>query len=60
VRAEMTLQVLFGRAWDFLANIWRKTGCHIDPNGLCEPAPAPVPPTGDTGCNIDPDGRCVP
>jgi hypothetical protein len=41
--------------WTFLKSAWRETGCMIDPDGRCEPAPQPQ---GDTGCMIDPNGRC--
>ncbi|HTG35443.1 MAG TPA: hypothetical protein VLB76_21180 [Thermoanaerobaculia bacterium] len=44
-------------AWSSLASLWVKTGCHIDPDGRCAPAPATVN-RADTGCNIDPNGRC--
>ena len=46
---------LFERAWTFLKSTWSETGCMIDPNGRCMPAP---PPQTDEGCMIDPDGRC--
>ena len=52
---------LLGRLWSFLANVWRNSGCYIDPSGLCAPrlATPPVPTTqGDEGCYIDPNGRC--
>lgn len=51
-----------GRALGLLASVWGKTGCQIDPNGLCGSSPAEPPLAGDrtdTGCNIDPDGRCI-
>jgi hypothetical protein len=50
-------EALLGRAWAFLRSVWSKTGCHIDPDGLCAPERGLAAP-GDTGCNIDPDGRC--
>ena len=54
---------LLGRALGFLVGEGSKTGCNIDPSGLCAPG-APIPPEPtirtDTGCNIDPDGRCRP
>jgi hypothetical protein len=45
---------LFHRAWSFFVSLWNKTGCHIDPNGLCG-IPKILP---DEGCDIDPFGRC--
>src|SRR6266849_7062028 len=57
--AEQLFQASFlGRAWNLLAALWAKEGCHIDPNGRCAPGPTVVPPVtaqGDTGCNIDPN-----
>lgn len=46
---------LLGRVWSFLQSAWAESGCHIDPDGLC--APAPQPQT-DSGCRIDPNGGC--
>jgi hypothetical protein len=46
---------LFDRLWTFLESAWSETGCMIDPDGRC--APAPQPQT-DEGCMIDPNGRC--
>jgi len=48
---------LLGRFWTFLRSAWSESGCRIDPNGPC--APAPQPQT-DEGCHIDPNGRCRP
>ncbi|HEV2855616.1 MAG TPA: hypothetical protein VHC97_22705 [Thermoanaerobaculia bacterium] len=42
--------------WSFLARVWTKAGCRIDPNGQCLPEPVMTP---KEGCRIDPDGRCV-
>jgi hypothetical protein len=42
--------------WRFVRIVWSKTGCHLDPNGVCAPAPQPTP---KEGCHIDPDGRCL-
>ena len=46
------------QALGFLASLWTAVsadwGCSIDPNGRCEPAPAP-----DSGCSIDPYGKPV-
>jgi hypothetical protein len=43
--------------WSFLARIWTKEGCRIDPNGQCLPEPIVTP---KTGCSIDPYGHCLP
>lgn len=55
-----TGQDLLSRTLGFLASLWSKTGCRIDPNGHCLPESAPPlsTPQADTGCQIDPDGRC--
>lgn len=45
------------QAWSFLAGLWRKEGCHIDPDGRCSTSVAPTS-SADTGCQIDPFGRC--
>ena len=44
--------------WRFLRTVWSKEGCHLDPNGVCAPAPQPTKPK--TGCHIDPNGQCLP
>ncbi|HVR97490.1 MAG TPA: hypothetical protein VMW27_12805 [Thermoanaerobaculia bacterium] len=49
---------LVGQLWIALARIWNKTGCDIDPSGLCAPAPENRS-TQKEGCQIDPDGLCV-
>lgn len=55
---------LLSRAWAFLASLWSKVGCDIDPDGRCvstpAPAPAPTSPWTKAGCDIDPNGRCTP
>lgn len=60
---------LMGKLWSVFTRLWQKTGCHIDPSGLCAPAPASTlsnevdegchidPSGGDTGCQIDPSGH---
>jgi hypothetical protein len=53
---EATPLELLGRLWSFLRNAWTKSGCHIDPNGLCREQPTAQP---DSSCNIDPNGVCV-
>ncbi|MFY9825077.1 MAG: hypothetical protein WAM82_27110 [Thermoanaerobaculia bacterium] len=53
----------FASLWNWLAHVWTKNGCAIDPHGSCLPGTgsAPVPPAGtDNGCGIDPGGRCQP
>ncbi|HEX3525899.1 MAG TPA: hypothetical protein VH988_02435 [Thermoanaerobaculia bacterium] len=50
---------LLGHLWSFLANIWLKSGCYIDPSGRCTPQTATPVRQGDEGCYIDPDGRCA-
>jgi len=46
------------QALGFLSSLWTAVsadwGCSSDPNGRCEPAPAP-----DSGCSIDPYGKPV-
>jgi len=44
------------KAWHLFEVFWTKTGCNIDPDGLC--VTRPVSGQADTGCNIDPNGRC--
>ncbi|MFL6202326.1 MAG: hypothetical protein ACJ76J_24420 [Thermoanaerobaculia bacterium] len=46
---------LLGRFWTFLRSAWSETGCHLDPDGRCAPAPQPQ---SDTGCHLDPNGGC--
>jgi hypothetical protein len=47
--------------WGWLAQVWAKNGCMIDPGGRCLPGAAPAPPAGtDNGGLIDPSGRCQP
>lgn len=53
-RAAPASPDLFQRTWSFFMSLWNKTGCHIDPNGLC--GLRQVLP--DSGCNVDPLGRC--
>jgi hypothetical protein len=48
---------LLGRAWSFLRNVWAKSACSIDPDGLC---PAQPPIQAKSACNIDPNGLCRP
>ena len=43
---------VLGQVWSYLKEVWRKTGCNIDPDGRCATAAV------DAGCNIDPNGRC--
>jgi hypothetical protein len=51
----------------FLADLWEKAGCQIDPFGRCVVTPTqdhqePTPPAGSqakAGCRIDPFGACV-
>jgi len=50
----LSLQDVFARAWDFLANIWANNGCGIDPNGHCQGTVVET----NNGCGLDPDGRC--
>jgi hypothetical protein len=55
--------VFLDQLWSTLRNLWSKSGCQIDPSGLCLSSPAPQPPPTietDEGCNIDPSGRCRP
>ena len=59
VAAQAAPADLLGRLWGFLANIWLKTGCYIDPDGRCTPQAAAPKGQGDEGCYIDPSGRCA-
>jgi hypothetical protein len=45
---------LFHQVWSFFMSLWNKTGCHIDPLGLC--GFRQIQP--DEGCHIDPLGIC--
>jgi hypothetical protein len=43
--------------WSFLARVWEKNGCRVDPNGRClDGLQAPA----KNGCSVDPNGRCAP
>ena len=45
--------------WSWLAQVWVKNGCAIDPWGRCLSGSVPAPPAGaDNGCGLDPSGRC--
>ncbi|HKI03232.1 MAG TPA: hypothetical protein VKK31_14740 [Thermoanaerobaculia bacterium] len=58
---EPVPRALVSRAWSFLASLWSKTGCNIDPDGRCigDAGKLPLPQDhADTGCQIDPNGRC--
>jgi hypothetical protein len=59
--AVPTLVELAGRFLGFLTNVWVRTGCNIDPSGLCANSTELPPPAdgADEGCHIDPDGRCI-
>lgn len=46
---------LLGRLWGFLQSAWSETGCRLDPDGRCAPAPQPLT---DEGCRLDPNGGC--
>jgi hypothetical protein len=50
---------LFNQLWSTLRSLWSKTGCHIDPSGLCPVPPPPPTIQTDEGCHIDPNGRCL-
>ena len=56
----------FERLWGFLSALWdvessapapteTKSGCGMDPDGLCKAAPAPQV---REGCGADPNGWC--
>lgn len=50
------LRVALGRITNVVRSVLEKTGCAIDPLGLCAPTPQQ-----DTGCAIDPaGGSCHP
>jgi hypothetical protein len=44
--------------WSFFSSLLgtqtTDSGCRLDPNGNCQPAP-----TSDSGCRLDPDGKPV-
>src|SRR5262245_26372240 len=49
------------RLWSFLANLWSKNGCAVDPDGLCVKDNGSVmPPAAKNGCSADPSGLCRP
>ncbi len=53
----------FASLWSWLAGLWEKNGCGLDPGGRCVPGTgtAHAQPAGaDNGCGLDPNGRCVP
>src|SRR3954470_21996441 len=58
VSGGMAIPDVLGQAWSCLKDVWRKTGCQIDPDGRCITSAAPVT-SADTGCQIDPFGRCI-
>ena len=50
-----TSATLADSLWHLLSSAWAAAdaGCGMDPNGRCQPAPAP---RTDAGCGMDPDG----
>jgi hypothetical protein len=51
---------VFELALGFVAQIWAKIGCTIDPSGLCIPSPGgQSTQDGTIGCELDPDGHCI-
>jgi len=59
VAAQAAPTDLLGRLWSFLANVWFKSGCYIDPSGRCALQTAAPAGQRDEGCYIDPDGWCL-
>jgi hypothetical protein len=58
--AEPARFELLSRAWSFLWSVWSKSGCDIDPSGVCRnEAPLSAPSPTKEGCRIDPSGLCV-
>jgi hypothetical protein len=52
--------------WRWIASLWAKNGCGLDPGGVCttstNPTSHPVAPgtsgsSADAGCGIDPSGK---
>jgi hypothetical protein len=55
--ASAEAETLVSRLWQWLAAIWTKEGCGIDPGGRCGVSPStPAPPNQEAGCVIDPGG----
>ena len=56
-RTHVTASVwdLGERLWRFLAGLWEKEGCIIDPHGGCTKG---MTPKTDAGCILDPHGGC--
>jgi hypothetical protein len=51
---------VFEHALGFVAQIWAKIGCTIDPDGLCVPSPGgQSTQDGEIGCELDPNGYCI-
>jgi hypothetical protein len=51
---------ILGGALGFVAQIWAKIGCTIDPSGLCVPSPGvETTQEGEIGCELDPHGHCI-
>jgi hypothetical protein len=53
---------LLAEVWGFVARLWDKEGCGIDPNGLyiSGQSAQPTPPAPqEAGCGIDPSGSCL-
>lgn len=48
------------RLWSFLASLWSKNGCQVDPQGRCVPGTGSATPTAKNGCQVDPNGNCRP
>jgi hypothetical protein len=58
--AESISWDLLDGVWGFLQNVWSKTGCSVNPDGLCGSG-TPTPPVQiKSSCHIDPFGQCVP
>ncbi|MBW8874022.1 MAG: hypothetical protein JF614_03595 [Acidobacteria bacterium] len=52
----------FASLWSWLAGLWEKNGCGLDPSGRCLPGTGAAhaqPASADNGCAIDPWGRCL-
>jgi hypothetical protein len=55
---------MLDQLWAVFSFLWAdstpKIGCGMDPDGLCQSAPAveetTPPPTGEIGCGMDPNG----
>lgn len=53
------LEDLMATFWSYLAALWGKEGCGIDPDGLCTTDPSTTESIDKNGCGLDPHGGCT-